>query len=253
MTLVIHHRIEKHVQETCKGSFTVSYLADLERWLESVVMRWLRLVYSPSPFLYEEPRTKACVATFHHRLRNYLYEVYTETRIEQLFNVIIEFPDSQPALEDLRDCLEKTGLRAKLTASLKKVLATKLLHLGVNTTDILTAYIAAIRALRVLDPSGVVLEVVCDPVRTYLRTREDTVRCIVQSLIDDQSSELADELKKNEGLFLDESFYEEEDMEGWETWTPDPVDAPLVRKGESVSRDLVSEVFLKYLYFCINQ
>ena len=43
-----------------------------------------------------------------------------------------------------------------------------------------------------LDPSGVVLEQVCDPVRTYLTTREDTVRCIVASLTDDSSNELAD-------------------------------------------------------------
>lgn len=38
-----------------------------------------------------------------------------------------------------------------------------------NTSDILTAYIAAIRALRILDPVGVILELVCDPVRRYLR------------------------------------------------------------------------------------
>lgn len=41
--------------------------------------------------------------------------------------------------------------------------------IGVNTSDILTAYIAAIRALRILDPVGVILELVCDPVRKYLR------------------------------------------------------------------------------------
>ncbi len=64
---------------------------------------------------------------------------------------------------------------------------------------------AAIRALRVLDPGGVVLELVCEPVRAYLRTRDDTVRCIVQSLIDDSNSELADELKQNEGDFAIEA------------------------------------------------
>ena len=32
----------------------------------------------------------------------------------------------------------------------------------------------------------------CDPVRSYLRIREDTVRCIVASLTDDSSNELAD-------------------------------------------------------------
>ena len=43
-----------------------------------------------------------------------------------------------------------------------------------------------------LDSSGVVLEQVCDSVRAYLTTREDTVRCIVASLTDDSSNELAD-------------------------------------------------------------
>ncbi len=46
------------------------------------------------------------------------------------------------------------------------------------------------QGLRILDPSGVVLEQVCDPVRRYLRTRDNTVRTIVASLIDD--SEIAD-------------------------------------------------------------
>lgn len=50
------------------------------------------------------------------------------------------------------------------------------------------------------------MEIVCEPVRKYLRTRDDTVRCIVQSLIDDNTNELADELIRNEGLCLDDSF-----------------------------------------------
>ena len=37
-----------------------------------------------------------------------------------------------------------------------------------------------------------VLEQVCSPVRKYLQTREDTVRCIVASLTDDSSNDLAD-------------------------------------------------------------
>ena len=56
--------------------------------------------------------------------------------------------NSQPALEDLRECLQKTDLRQYLTASLRSVLQKKLLHLGVSTTDILTAYISAIKSLR---------------------------------------------------------------------------------------------------------
>ena len=84
------------------------------------------------------------IISFDQRLSHFLFETYTKARIDQLYNIIIEFPDSQPAIIDLRDCLEKTDLRPFLTKTLKKVLETKLLHLGVNTTDILTAYIAAV-------------------------------------------------------------------------------------------------------------
>lgn len=53
---------------------------------------------------------------------------------------------------------------------------TRLLHPGVSTPDILTAYVASIRAMRILDPSGLLLESVTQPVHQYLRSREDTIR-----------------------------------------------------------------------------
>merc|ERR1719481_1597893 len=185
---IVQDKITSHVQETCKGSFDCSYLASLEEWLDMVVVAWVK-----EALMSGISRKK---------LLEHLYNTYTKARIEQLFNIIIEFPDSQPALEDLRDCLVHTDLRSHLTSSLKQVLDAKLLHPGVNTADILTAYIAAIRALRVLDSSGVVLELVCTGVRRYLKTREDTVRCIVQSLID-EATELTEELTRGQGLQLD--------------------------------------------------
>ncbi len=63
------------------------------------------------------------------------------------------------------------------------------------------------------------------PLYRYLRSREDTVRCIVQSLIDDTNSELADELRQGLLICMDESFYDVEDMDEWKEWKPDPADA----------------------------
>lgn len=65
----------------------------------------------------------------------------------------------------MRICLQKTDLRPYLTQKLQRALETRLLHPGVNTPDVLTAYVAAIRALRQLDPTGVLLETVTQPVR----------------------------------------------------------------------------------------
>ena len=115
---------------------------------------------------------------------------------------------------------------------------------------ILYLFMLQIRALRELDPSGVLLEIVCEPVRKYLRTRDDTVRCIVQSLIDDNTNELADEFHSHEGLCLDDSFMADDlndpdELEGtWETWMPDPVDADPTKLSHSrkQSSDIISKL-----------
>lgn len=41
-----------------------------------------------------------------------------------------DFPDSRPAVEDLKYCLERTDQRQQLLASLKSALETRLLHPG---------------------------------------------------------------------------------------------------------------------------
>lgn len=45
----------------------------------------------------------------------------------------------------------------------------RLLHPGADTKDIITQYIATIKCLRILDPPGVLLSRVADPIREYLR------------------------------------------------------------------------------------
>ncbi|XP_054275023.1 anaphase-promoting complex subunit 2 isoform X2 [Macrosteles quadrilineatus] len=222
LTSLIHKRIENHVQETCKGSFDTSHITSLENWLDTVVMGWLTKIYWSSDAIQN---VDASLAKFRQKLKHLLYETYTRTRIEQLFNIIIEYPDSEPAIEDLRVCLLKTDLRQCLVQKLQRALETRLLHPGVNTPDILTAYIAAIKALRQLDPTGVLLEMVTLPVRQYLRSREDTVRCVVTSLTDDGPNDLAEELARGEALQVYDNSPHEVDVENWATWNPDPIDA----------------------------
>ena len=62
---------------------------------------------------------------------------------------------------------------------------------------IITLYVNTIRALQILDPRGVLLEQVSPPFRSYLRSRTDTVRCVVKALTNDsgEGSELFDELR----------------------------------------------------------
>jgi len=47
----------------------------------------------------------------------------------------------------------------------------------------------------------------------------------VSSLTEDGSSELSEELMKNQSVVHDDNFHNEDDVEDWENWHPDPVDA----------------------------
>lgn len=56
------------------------------------------------------------------------------------------------------------------------------------------------------------------------RSRDDTVRQIVCNLTDDGSNELLDELQKGQPL-LDDGCSSDDELDDWENWMPDPVDA----------------------------
>ncbi len=68
----------------------------------------------------------------------------------------------------------------------------------------MTAYVSAIKALMSLDPSGVMMENVCQPLKRYLRNRDDTVKCIVSNLTDDgdSSNDLMEEFCKDLGKYF---------------------------------------------------
>ena len=53
---------------------------------------------------------------------------------------------------------------------------------GVATENILDAHIKAIKVLQCIDKSGALLEAATLPIKSYLRSRPDTIRCVVKML-----------------------------------------------------------------------
>jgi len=68
-------------------------------------------------------------------------------------------------VKDLHECLSRTQLKPALARNLRSTLEARLLHQGATTEDILIAYVSAIRAFGVLDPSGVLLDAACAPIK----------------------------------------------------------------------------------------
>lgn len=79
--------------------------------------------------------------------------------------IFVEYPDSEPAVIDLSLTLQKTDFKSDLCKKLQNALHSRLLHPAVNTIDIITAYTAAIKVLRKIDPCGALLQEVTQPIR----------------------------------------------------------------------------------------
>ena len=166
--------------------------------------------------------------TWKQRWRRVLFEhVHSSLlslRMEEIFDVITDFPDSRPALKDIRKCFQaiqsgprndrqfvattnghRLGLseaerrrrfqwmRQRVIQSLRQALKQRLLHAGAETAQVLEIFSSLIRALKLLDPSGVILEQVGMLVKDYLRQRRDTVRCIVSGLTGSAQDEEEDD------------------------------------------------------------
>jgi len=166
-------------------------------------------------------------------------------RMRELFDVMVEWPASSGAIDDLRRFTTNPTTRLYFTLSFASVLCDRLLHPGASTVEILQLYISIIRALNLLDPKGVLLDRIARPIRRYLRDRDDTVKVIVGGLLADPDAEgqpaqsagetlteLSAELTKahQNSLQHDGGELDWNDM----NWMPDPVDAaPDFRKSKT--------------------
>ncbi|CAL1587627.1 unnamed protein product [Knipowitschia caucasica] len=267
VTQILHRLIEQRMERHCRGEYERSFLTDFQEWLEQV-LGWLSKVFSsdelsspapgggsagPSPVILGSPMDPGAplvapagggsvLKQWRCHMHQFFCRIYVNMRIEELFSIIRDFPESKAAIEDLKFCLERTNQRQQLLTSLKTAFESRLLHPGVHTSDILTVYISAIKALRELDPSMVILQVACQPIRKYLRTREDTVRQIVAGLTGDAEgcTDLASELSRGDPVTLEQQESDEETTDP-EDWTPDPTDAVPDKSGSKRrSSDIIS-------------
>ncbi|EAU93610.2 ubiquitin-protein ligase [Coprinopsis cinerea okayama7 len=248
--------IEKHVIEVCEGNWSKPMLEELRNWMSAKVVPWMLQIYARGATSTEEARSM--LQGVGSRFDFHINKTLCDLRTREIFDIIIDFPDSMCALQDLKECLQRVDQRGPLVTALRKANAKRLLHPGADTKLILTQYVATIKCLRIVDPPGVLLFKVADPIRRYLRERPDTIRSIVASLVgdDDSGDSLLDDNEPIQPL----QQLETEDYSDV-MWEPEPVDAgPEFRtnKPSDIISTLVSiydskDLFVKELQVLLAQ
>lgn len=180
-----YEHIEAHVLETCTGQWGNTMLDVLRSWMSDKVVPWMLVIYARGAATAEEARNM--LQGVGSRFDFHINKTLCDLRTREIFDIIIDFPDSMGALNDLKDCLQRVDQRTALVTALRKANRKRLLHPGADTKLILSQYVATIKCLRIVDPPGVLLFKVADPIRRYLRDRPDTIRCIVANLVGDDS------------------------------------------------------------------
>lgn len=194
----LHGAILGAVSGMVGGEFEDASMLDLiTSWKGTVLSPWVRGVVGDWAFEAEEWESRLDYATS---------ECFCQTRIGEIFDVVADYPDSLPAVHELRDALDRTRMHARLASGLKASLCRRLIHPGANTSQIISVYINTIKVLREIDPSDGLLDAVAEPVRSYLRGRGDTVRCIVTSLTDEEAGgDLYEELRRQDARPLEQA------------------------------------------------
>ncbi|KAF9456260.1 hypothetical protein BDZ94DRAFT_1350312 [Collybia nuda] len=210
---------------------------------------WMLLPYARGASNVDEARTmlQGVGSQFDFHMNKTLCDL----RTREVFDIIIDFPDSMGALQDLIDCLQRVDQRAALVQNHKR-----LLHPGAATNSIITQYVATIKCLWIIDPPGVLLFKVADPIQRYLRDCPDTIRSIVANLIgDEEGGEIIDENNIQPLQQPDVDDYSDAN------WEPEPMDAgPELRanKPSDILSTLVSiydskDLFVKELQVLLAQ
>jgi anaphase-promoting complex subunit 2 len=206
--------LQAHGHEIMDGDFERDdFLPEIQEWKDKTLVPWI----------------SAVVGNQHKNewlswLQELVLDCFVRCRMAEIFDLIADYPDSHPAVLEVGPLLTKTQLHADFCVALQQSLCRRLLHPGANTFQIIDVYINTIKVLRHVDPSDRLLQQVAEPVRTYLRGRPDTVRCIITNLTD-QEADLYQELRRHDAKPLDDLDGQEEEDEEEEpgmNWMPAP-------------------------------
>jgi anaphase-promoting complex subunit 2 len=174
---------------------TTPHVENLLQWKERVLDQFCGVILSKSEReLSANSDLRVEVDEWCQHCESRMLELCGRKLIGSLFDLFVDFPESRPALRDLRICLQRgetKTLRDLLIHTAKQTLRVKLQHAGTRTEAIITVLVATIRSFCVLfskhEQSPIILDVIADTLKC-LQRRKDSVAALVAEVTQSSSS-----------------------------------------------------------------
>jgi anaphase-promoting complex subunit 2 len=163
------------IQRFCADSICLSVLPQAQDMLIQSIFPLGEKLHASSAHGFKDRKE-----TIEHRVM----EEIVRCRSEQLFDIIVYYPDSEESVLELKRLLGYTKSHRLVAEQLKQSFALRLLHPGALTEDIISQFVSSMKVLFILDPVGVhkMFDIAAAELTQYLKSRPDTLSCIVDSL-----------------------------------------------------------------------
>lgn len=158
---------------------------------------------------------------------------------DSIFDAIIAYPETGNNIKIIGKFMSKFGVQGRemISKCIIESINKQLLHVGVSTDVILRVYASCVESIKILDNTCVMMHKICKIIKDYIKKRSDTVRSIVNYLINDSGSDWHTKTQQNSAMIVDEEdmaqvndeflpSIEENTIKHWQEWNPDPPDAP---------------------------
>ncbi|KXN81442.1 Anaphase-promoting complex subunit 2 [Leucoagaricus sp. SymC.cos] len=125
--------IERHVLETCAGEWSRPLLGELRDWMSDKAVLWMLLIYARGATNAEEARVM--LQDIGSRFDFHINKTLCNLRTREIWDLIIDFPDSTGALQDLRDCIQCVDHRSSPVQALCQAFVSLPLPLSILPSD----------------------------------------------------------------------------------------------------------------------
>lgn len=138
-----------------------------------------------------------------------------------MFELILEYPDTKAALDDLVEALKYCDLSKALETKTKDQLIQRVVHCSKATDGILLVYINLTKIMPLLFPTIKLLESISGPLKQELRNRNDTFKCIIKTISEDEELYALLDIKQK-SIKEQDDFSSDEDEKATLEWQPIP-------------------------------